>query len=167
MFLSWEARVVVGAADAKLTRFLGEPVMLVAAVADPAGKPAMARALGVRPAADGALDLFISGGQWASVVAAIRPGLPLALTLCRPATYETVQVKGPVLAIARADEAGRAFAERYVSEVGGHLRELGVQDAQMRPWLRIDDLVQVTFTPKAAFEQTPGPRAGQPMASAP
>jgi len=42
-----------------------------------------------------------------------------------------------------------------------------VQDAQMRPWLRIDDLVQVTFTPKAAFEQTPGPRAGQPMGSAP
>ena len=158
---------VSGTADAKLMSFLDGPVMLVAAVADLGGKPSLARVMGVRPAADGALDLFISAGQWGTTVEAVRPGRPLALTLCRPASYETLQVKGPVQHVRRADESGHAWAQHYAAITGGKLAELGVSDGQMRPWLRIDDLVQITFAPLAAFEQTPGPRAGQPVTAPP
>ena len=33
--------------------------------------------------------------------------------------------------------------------------------------IRADDLVAIDFTPNAAFEQTPGPKAGTPLPAAP
>jgi len=153
------------AADLRLRALAGEPVMMMVAAAGPDGRAALARGMGMRPTSDGAaLDVFVSGGQWSRTLEGLRPGQPLALTLCRPATYETVQVKGPVLAVTRADADGLAWARAYVERTSPHLGELGVGDAQMRPWLRLDDLVQVRFAPDTAFEQTPGPRAGRPMA---
>ncbi|RAK51414.1 hypothetical protein [Phenylobacterium deserti] len=153
------------AAEAKLAAFLAGPVMLVASVADPAARAAtIGRVMGVRRAPPASLDLFIAGGQWTRMVESVRVGQALALTLCRPATYQTLQLKGPVTALVRADPAGAAVAHGYAEVTGAHLGALGVDASQMRPWLRTDDLVQVTFTPQEAFEQTPGPHAGSPMA---
>lgn len=138
--------------------------MMMVAAAGSDGRAAIARGMGVRPAPDGAaLDVFVSSCQW-GWADALRPGQPLALTLCRPSNYETVQVKGPVLSVTRADADGLAWARAYVERTSPHLSELGVGDAQMRPWLRLEDLLQIRFAPDTAFEQTPGPRAGRPMA---
>lgn len=150
--------------DERLSAMLGEPIMMVVAVAE-SGSPRIARGVGARRL-DPHLDVFVSRTQWASTLDAVHLGGWLALTLCRPATYETYQVKGMVSAVARADSEDQAYAEAYMRRTFAHLAELGVGPRQMSAWLSPADLVRIRFKPEMAFAQTPGPGAGRPMPEA-
>lgn len=150
--------------DERLCAMLGEPIMMVIAVTG-TGAPRIARGVGAR-LVDPHLDVLVSRTQWASTLDGIQVGGWLALTLCRPATYETYQVKGLVSATARADGDDQAYAEAYMKRTFAHLAELGVGPRQMAAWLWPADLVRIRFKPEMAFAQTPGPGAGRPMPEA-
>jgi hypothetical protein len=150
--------------DSGLRAFIERPAMMVAATADAAGRPALCRVMGARPAeADGALDLFISARQWPRVLEVLGAGGRLALTVCRPETYETYQVKGQVEELAAPEAADQIFADGYVERMSAHLGGLGVEPAQMAPWLNASGLVRVRMRPQRTFSQTPGPDAGAPL----
>jgi hypothetical protein len=55
--------------------------------------------------------------------------------------------------------------ERYVRAFAADVTPLGFSEAYMRALLACprEDLVAVQFTIAAAFSQTPGPRAGEPL----
>ncbi|CAN7537634.1 hypothetical protein LJR164_003792 [Phenylobacterium sp. LjRoot164] len=148
--------------DAELTALLREPVMMVFAARSAAGLPALGRALGARPAPDGAtVDIFTPAAQWGEALSGLRPGSPLAFTFVRPDTYRTFQLKGELISIAPSGAEDIAAAERYVAQVSQALTGLGVQPQQMAHWLGRSDLVTLRLAPSMAFRQTPGPHAGE------
>ena len=57
----------------------------------------------------------------------------------------------------------RAYWEAFTVEIGsiGFAPRVAGTILQAEP----DDVVGVRFTPQAAFDQTPGPRAGEPLAA--
>ncbi|MBP6879126.1 MAG: hypothetical protein KBC34_13970 [Phenylobacterium sp.] len=148
--------------DAELTALLREPVMMVFAARSAAGLPALGRALGARPAADGAtLDIFIPAAQWGEALSGLVAGAPLAFTFVQPDTYRTFQLKGQLVSIAPADARDIADADRYAAQVSQALAALGVQPQQMAHWLGRGDLMTLRLAPTMAFRQTPGPHAGE------
>ena len=151
----------------ELIGFIQEPVMMILAVQDAAGRPTIARGLGARVSAKAdQVDIFVSRGQWPDLVEGCRTGVPLAATFCRPATYVTYQIKGVVLEASPVDGEDHAYAQRYMRLMRGELNGLGIACRQIDPWIVDRDLVRVRFSPTAAFTQTPGPDAGRVLAEA-
>lgn len=149
----------------ELRGFIGSPVLMLVCVARPGGGPTIARGLGAQVHDDGEIDMMISRAQWPDAVAALRSGVRVATTFVRPSTYETYQVKGVVKWVAPTDEADRSSVRTYADSVLSMLTGLGLQRHQILAFLATDEPVRMRFAPTAAYLQTPGPGAGQPLAS--
>lgn len=151
----------------ELIGFVHEPVMMILAVRDPQGRPAIARGLGARASDDGTrLDVFVSRAQWPEVAGGCVTGAGLAVTFCRPATYRTYQIKGRVLDAGPPDAADQALARQYVADTRAVLNGLGVGDGLIDHWLVDRDLLRVGMTPLSVYDQTPGPQAGRALKDA-
>jgi hypothetical protein len=105
-----------------------------------------------RTRSDNVLDDVVANGR-------------IAVVFSQPSTHQTIQLKGADATPVRTTAADLAI-------VAGH-RELWVQDLCRAGYDRAfataiwgalpQALAAVTFTPTAAFQQTPGPAAGQPL----
>jgi hypothetical protein len=83
----------------------------------------------------------------------------VAITCSRPTTYQTVQVKGEVVAIREPTTEQRAAAEAHADAFSREVEDLGLpRDTGRR--LFESDLVAVTIAAAVLYDQTPGPRAG-------
>jgi hypothetical protein len=86
----------------------------------------------------------------------------VAVVFSQPSTHRTIQLKGTDARIVKVTPADRAVAARHlaawIDELGsiGYAREFA---AALRG--RAEHLAAISFTPSAAFQQTPGPGAGQ------
>jgi hypothetical protein len=153
---------VTGLFDERLKTFLQGPIAIVAATRDSTLKPAVARGVGVRVAREELFDLFLSRTQWPLTVEHLRvPGAPVAVTCALPATYETYQIKGHVVAVTPPDENDTTFAFNCVEAAVASFRNLGVPRQLVDQWITLDGLVRVRIGADAVFLQTPGPSAGQ------
>lgn len=89
----------------------------------------------------------------------------IAVVFSQPSTNRTIQIKGdnacPGVPDARLLEAVRIHRNAFVEEVV----PLGFPAPLVRSLLDFpdDDIVSITFTPTAAYDQSPGPRAGAPL----
>ncbi|MFN3523011.1 MAG: hypothetical protein ACK4YQ_12245 [Phenylobacterium sp.] len=152
--------------DETLNAFLEGPVMMVAAAVSGDGRPVLARALGARRVGGGLVELIVSRAQWPQAVAAMVSDAAMAFTFCRPHDYQTFQMKGDVVAARAAGADDLARARAYCERMTRELMGLGVQERQIACWLCLEDLVCVSFRPRQAFRQTPGPNAGARLESA-
>jgi hypothetical protein len=87
----------------------------------------------------------------------------IAVTLAKPPTHRTVQLKGELLHIGQATEADRTEIERLFATFLDDLAYIGVPRAlivRTNRW----PCWSVDFSVVDVFEQTPGPRAGKPLA---
>jgi hypothetical protein len=100
-----------------------------------------------------------------TLVANVAANGQIAVVFSQPSTHRTIQLKGTDAAVVRPQPSDRALAashrEEWIDELGriGYAREFAAAF-----WGRLPEtLVAVAFTPSAAFQQTPGPAAGQPL----
>ena len=128
--------------------------------------PSVVRAYGCRVAPDRrSITVFLSVAQSTAVLKDLRAGGAIAAVFSRPTTHETLQVKGArarIVPLENGDrEAMRTYGQSFQEEIG----VIGFRDPFQRAIMAgtEEDAVAVTFTPTAAFEQTPGPSAGQPL----
>ena len=147
--------------------FLETGISIVAASRDDTLSPSIARASGCRVSADRrAVSIFLPSSQATRLVDDVRRCACVAVVFSRPSTHRTLQLKAEDARVrpATADEA--SVVERYVEAFGREIGLLGHTDEQAQAMFafRLDDLVAIDFTPSAAFEQTPGPKAGTPLA---
>ena len=90
----------------------------------------------------------------------------VAVVFSQPSTHRTIQLKGTDARLARVTNADRETAARHLQSWSddmlkiGYLREFS-HAAHGETWLEI---AAICFTPTAAFQQTPGPAAGKPLA---
>ena len=115
----------------------------------------------------------------ASAVAAGSRHMPMAQSA--PATFAHVSkgiraseaelARNPRARSARLREATSADVpalQRYLRGMEDELTRIGFGAVYARAMLahRLDDLVAIEFEPELAFDQTPGPKAGQPITGA-
>jgi hypothetical protein len=140
-------------------------VSIIVASRDARLRPHLMRAVGCRLSGDGLRVTVLLPERGArEVLDDLRDNQQVAVVFSQPSTNLTVQLKGHDAVAVPAGPEDEALAERYlqafVEEIGqlGHTAEVAhtILDHAER-------LVAVHFTVAAAFEQTPGPTAGQPL----
>ena len=141
-------------------------ISITAASRDSRNVSRIGRCLGCRVTADRRrVTVFIPSEQYGAFFGALSESRAIAVVFSYPTTHQTLQLKGidaTVGPITAGDaEIVARHVENFVEELGalGYPRDV-VRTSQ---WSEVGELRAVTFTPTAAFEQTPGPGAGAPL----
>ena len=114
------------------------------------------------------ITVVLSRSQSATVLDSIAATRRIALVACHIKSYQTVQLKGDDAIILPPTDADRQAVVDYCRGFVEYTTELGYDGAAMRAHMACerDDAIVVRFTGRRAFNQTPGPSAGQPLAPA-
>lgn len=132
--------------------------------------PSMARALGCRLSDDRQwLTVFLSPGTAGDLLDDLRDNGAVAVAIVRPSTHQAMQVKGRVARVEPASDMDRSFIAECSHGFARELARIGYAEAFARALMppSVEDCLAVTFTPEAAFVQTPGRNAGKPLADGP
>ena len=143
-------------------------VSVIVASRDAAHRPHLMRAVGRKLSDDRSrVTVFMSASASGQVLADLRANRLIAVVFSEPSTNRTVQLKGSDAVIAAPEPGDAALVQRFLALFIDEIGELGFPETVARTILTVapDDLVAVHFTPQTAFEQTPGPRAGEPLAA--
>lgn len=129
-------------------------------------RPHLLRAVGCRLSADRRrATLLVPQGSSGQVLDDLRDNGQVAVVFSEPSSHRTLQVKGRDATVASCGPDDAALAERYVEGFVAEIGALGfAADVAHTLLSRHDVLVAVHFTIAEAFEQTPGPAAGEPLA---
>ena len=123
----------------------------------------LTRALGCRLSADRrVVTVFVSVPRAQALLDDVRANGAIAVVISRPSTHHTIQLKGTDAVIAPIADSDRAAIAEYLESFVEDLVGIGYKKNFARIVLTgmDDEVVAVTFTPTAAFAQTPGPGAG-------
>ena len=134
---------------------------------DVAMRPSLMRALGSSVAEGGrAITVFVSRRQSRQLVQDVAATGHIAVVFSEPASHRTVQVKATRATLRNAETSDEPVLARYLASMEYEIQRVGVAPPLTRAMLahRLDDLVAISFEPEAAFDQTPGPKAGTALA---
>jgi len=154
--------------DAALADFIQHHVSINVATRDAANRPTLTRALGCRVSPDRRrVTLFISVPRSEELLRDLRANGTIAVVFSRPTTHQTIQLKAGDAAIVALEDGDRALMAAYGASFVEEIRQIGYRDPFASAMVSAldEDAVGVVFTPTAAFVQTPGPAAGQPLRS--
>lgn len=128
------------------------------------GVPSLARAYGCRVSADRRrITVFLPVAYSPLLFADLRAGRAVAVVFSRPSTHETLQLKGRACVVAPLMPGDRELMAAYAHGFRDEIRSIGFCDPFVTAMVAAADseAVSATFTPDAAFVQTPGPDAGR------
>lgn len=149
----------------ELLDFLGCGLSIHVGACNRSGEPQVVRALALRIEPDHRVSLLLSTPSADGLLAAVGEVPVVALTACQPSTHRAIQVKGRGAELSAADPAQwadrLAFKDRFLAEIEPY----GYDEVFVDAWLDVppEQWRVVTFTPTGAWNQTPGPGAGQAM----
>jgi hypothetical protein len=154
--------------DSAHAEFISGGVSISLAACRPGALPNMARGLGCRVSAGlDTLTVFLAATPGAALLDDVRRTGCIAVVFSQPSTHRTVQFKGADARIVPLEAGDGERASRYVEAFVAELSALGYPGEVIRTMLECepDDVVALAFTISAAFSQTPGPKAGEPLAA--
>ena len=136
-------------------------VAVIVGTRDAELRPAVTRGWGPVLSDDGArLRLCVDAPEGSPTRANLLGGSPAAVTMSRPTTYSTVQLKGPVAWLGEPEpealRAATAHIDAFVAEVGA----LGVPEPVIRTTVRAGFLA-IAVDVAERYDGTPGPGAGR------
>jgi hypothetical protein len=86
----------------------------------------------------------------------------VAVVFSQPSTHRTIQLKGSDASIVKVTPADRAVAARHLAAWKDELGSIGyTRDLAGAVRGTAERIAAIRFTPTAAYQQTPGPGAGQ------
>ena len=141
-----------------------EHLSMVAASRSSKNIPFLARAVGRRFGPDlRQITLFFSSADAQDMLERIAGSGMIAAVFSLPSTHQTLQLKGSDARIDKVLKNDVQLVASYRRAVVDQLEELGFARPLIDTMLACEpgDLSAVTFTPSAAFSQTPGPNAGR------
>jgi hypothetical protein len=150
--------------DASRRAFLDGPVAINLASRNEDLVPSIARGYGCRVSGDGRrVEVFLAEARAQALLHDLLAGGPIAVVFSRPNTHETLQLKAAGAEVTPIKRQDRGIMRRYGEAFFAEIVALGYDDAFTSGLVSgvADEAVAVSFEPSAAFEQTPGPRAGQ------
>ena len=151
----------------ELAAFVHGGVVVMVGSASPELAPALTRGFAPRVAPDRrSLEVFVGRAQGTTCLANLAPGAPMAVIIGSPINYRGIQLKGAAAGQRDAGDGDAGWLERYRLLYVDTFGRVGITPAQcVRLWCH--DMVSITVVPAAIFSQTPGPGAGNPLASGP
>ena len=152
--------------DAAQAAFMQGGVSITAASCGSQPFPSVSRLLACSVADDRRrLSVMVARSCAQELLEDIRHSGRIAIVFSQPSTNRTMQIKGdnavPGVPDALLLEIVHRHGDAFVNEVA----PLGFAPPLVRSLLDFpdDDIVSITFTPNAAYDQSPGPRAGAPL----
>ena len=145
---------------------IDQGVSVIVASRDAQLRPSVMRAMGSQISADGScITVYLRPSQAQPRLADLAAGGPIAVVFSDPASNRTLQVKAGAARARAASPADQAVLRRYRGSMQQRIGQVGFGADYVAAMLAApaDDLVALEFTPEAAFDQTPGPRAGRPV----
>lgn len=132
-------------------------------------RPSITRGIGCRLAPERTrVSVFVVAEQSRELLDDVRDTLRVAVVFSQPSSHRTLQLKGRDACVEALAPGDRALIERYGRAFSAELGAVGF--GPLFTHALIDsaggEVVAISFTPCAAFDQTPGPRAGEPLANA-
>lgn len=128
--------------------------------------PSMSRGMGCKLLDGGKkLAVFLRRSQSADLLENIRCSGKVANVFSLPSSNRTLQLKGVDAQVLPFDPADLPIVENHISDFLQEVLPVGLPEAVVRALFSytVDDLVTLVYSPCAAFSQTPGPRAGEPL----
>ncbi|MFZ2825790.1 hypothetical protein [Hydrogenophaga sp.] len=128
--------------------------------------PSVMRALGSQVSASGDfITVYLGQRPSAQLLRDVAASGRMAVVFSEPSTHRTVQLKTHHARMREARPEDATVLQRYRLAMQQELGGLGFGPAFVSAMFAhtLDDVVAVEFTPDEAFDQTPGPRAGQPL----
>ena len=141
-------------------------VSVIVSSCDPDLTPSVMRAVGSRIADDGRhITVYMCRSQSAQLLRDVARSARLAAVFSQPSSHRTVQIKTRAARLREATEDDEPALQHYLQGMERELTSIGFAAVYARAMLayRLDDVVAIEFVPELAFDQTPGPRAGQPI----
>ncbi|QTQ36510.1 Uncharacterized protein ToN1_23700 [Aromatoleum petrolei] len=131
--------------------------------------PSITRGIGCRVVPDRLrASVFVVAEQSRDLLDDVRDTRRIAVVFSEPHSHRTLQIKGRDAVVEALEAGDRDRIERYRAAFSAELGEIGF--GPLFTHALIDsgggEVVAIAFTPCAAFDQTPGPRAGEPLAHA-
>jgi hypothetical protein len=154
--------------DADHAAFLQGAVSLGVASRDAGLRPSVSRAWGCLVSPDRRqVTVYVSRAQSGSLLADIRGSRQVAVVASVPSSHRTIQLKGGDATVRPMRDEELAVVDRYVESFTAELERVGHGGPFAAAYLAAASgpLEAVSFTPSVAFSQTPGPGAGQSLAS--
>ncbi|MBP5998097.1 MAG: hypothetical protein KA535_09105 [Azonexus sp.] len=148
--------------------FILTGVSISLAASGPDRLPSMSRGLGCKLIDGGRqVSIFIRRSQSEELLGNIRSSGRVANVFSLPSSNRTLQLKGGDARISPVAAEDLSIIESHIADFVLEVVPLGMSEVVVRAILgyQPDDLVAVTYTPSAAFSQTPGPKAGEPLAT--
>jgi hypothetical protein len=150
---------------AEETAFLQiEHLSILAASHGPNNIPFVARAVGRRLApASGRITLLFPATDARELISHATNNGMIAAVFALPSTHQALQLKGFDAQAEKAQKSDWKLVVSYRQAFVDHLGSLGYPRDIFEALLdcEADDLAAMSFTPSAAFSQTPGPGAGR------
>jgi hypothetical protein len=152
----------------KWAAFIQGGVSICVASRDSQNIPTLMRGYGCRVSGNRQrVMVLVAATQAEHLIKAVQSTGFIAAVFTQPSTHVSVQLKGTDAAVTRARPAdgqlSKTNAEAFVADVV----RVGYPEDLIRALLSSDaaDLMAISFSPVAAFLQTPGPRAGESLSS--
>jgi hypothetical protein len=153
--------------DAGHAAFIQGPVSVVVASRNAELVADVVRGCGCRVSRDRRqVTVLIEPGRASTLLDDVAANGMIAVVFSQPSTHKTIQLKGTDARVVPVTTADRAAAQRHLHDWSEDLGRIGY-GAAFSAALHggAGRLAAIRFTPTAAFQQTPGPGAGQPIGS--
>jgi hypothetical protein len=129
-----------------------------------AGRPVVCRGMAAKHEA-GRLLVIISAESGFEVLEAIRQNGNIALNITLPENYRSMSFIGNDAVVRGSGAAWRPLVDERHAAFSAQLLRYGISHEYTNAWYSAPDdkLVAIRFTPLAARDQTPGPKAGEAL----
>ena len=153
--------------DAAHVAFIQGPVSVIVATRNAELAPDVVRGCGCRVSRDRRqVTVLIEPARASSLLDDIAANGLVAVVFSQPSTHRTIQLKGEDARLVPVTAADRAAARRHRQQWCADLASIGyAPEFAAAVHGGGGPLAAIRFTPTAAFQQTPGPGAGQPLRS--
>jgi len=111
------------------------------------------------------VTVLVDGNRAGRLLDDVAANGMVAVVFSQPSTHHTIQLKASDARVVSVTASDRAVAVRHLDAWVEELCRIGYTAAFAEALRgRPERLAAIRFTPAAAFQQTPGPAAGQPLA---
>ncbi len=148
---------------------LRRPVSIMVASRDDRLVPHLVRGLGCRLQDEPLrITVLLSAKGSEQVLDDLRRSDRIAATFSEPSTHRTIQFKGRTVEIRPGERADRELAASYAQQFCNEIVPMGYPYPVISGLVAHDpfQLVAVSFTPEASFDQTPGVQPVAPEGAA-
>jgi len=152
-----------------LAHFITSHISIHAAACADGAIATLVRGLGCRidPAEPDQVRILLPRSQSLALLDAVAANGRVAVVLNEPESHRTVQLKSTRACVVPSDAGDQAVLAPYRNAMAQRLKLFDTPEPFVHAVLTCapEDLVTLRFAPEAVFGQTPGPRAGAPMAA--